>query len=366
MADDASTLEATAPTAGRRLTLPPGPIFHLQRAQEADFEIGAFRSWAGYKDLGSDAATDGLVLFQHVLSFGPSEQSGRTGIHCHLAHVHIVIPTSGRGVFSYDGVVTEAVPGAVIVQHGGTVHDQFTYSYAAASAAENRKTPVSFEPTPPGAPLQSFGFLELFVPRTIADVEIVPPDRVTDADQATAWDHPYHAPGARYFLQAADDPGAAWRPVAGAAHLQARDAQTWDATGGLVATFIIRLAAAAPAAANPAILEIPGETGGLDVFYMAAGSALFRRGDGTGFRMEAGDCLTCTAGLAGVPSDGSPDMRLLRFFVSARAEALMERSPAEIHRLEALGPAIISRRELRPSDDPRPINYLHEDRSQST
>src|SRR2546425_11754259 len=101
MADDVSVLDATVPITGRRLSLPPGPIFHLQRARDADFEIGAFRSWAGYKDLGSDAATDGLVLFQHVLSFGPSEQSGRTGIHCHLAHVHIVIPTSGRGMFSY-------------------------------------------------------------------------------------------------------------------------------------------------------------------------------------------------------------------------------------------------------------------------
>jgi quercetin dioxygenase-like cupin family protein len=108
--------------------LPDGPIFELQRASQADYELGAFRSWAGYKDLGSDRATNGLALFQHVLSFGPSEVSGRTGIHCHLAEVHIVIPTSGRGVFSYDGVVTEAVPGSVIVQHGGTVHDQFEYS----------------------------------------------------------------------------------------------------------------------------------------------------------------------------------------------------------------------------------------------
>ncbi|MEJ0065304.1 MAG: hypothetical protein WDM85_07510 [Caulobacteraceae bacterium] len=140
MADDAASIETIVPITGRRLALPPGPIFALQRAADADYELGAFRAWAGYKDLGCDGATDGLVLFQHVISFGPTEQSGRTGVHCHLAHVHIVIPTSGRGVFSYDGVTTEAVPGEVIVQHGGTVHDQFSYSYAAGSAEENKRT----------------------------------------------------------------------------------------------------------------------------------------------------------------------------------------------------------------------------------
>src|SRR5580658_7695411 len=203
MGDDAAAIDAIVPITGRRLTLPPGPIFALQRAADADYELGAFRAWAGYKDLGCDAATDGLVLLQHVISFGPTEQSGRTGIHCHLAHVHIVIPTSGRGVFSYDGVVTEAAPGQVIVQHGGTVHDQFSYSYVAAPSEETKRTPLSLEPTPPGDAPQSFGFLELFVPRTIADVEIVPPAEVTPDDQATAWDHPYHAAGASYAMQGA-------------------------------------------------------------------------------------------------------------------------------------------------------------------
>ena len=61
-------------------------------------------------------ATDGLVHFQHVLSFAGSETAGRTGIHAHFAHAHIVIPTSGRGVFSYDGVVTDAEPGSCSVR----------------------------------------------------------------------------------------------------------------------------------------------------------------------------------------------------------------------------------------------------------
>src|ERR1700722_20746009 len=140
MGDDAA-FEGIVPITGRRLALPAGPIFALQRAGEADYELGAFRAWAGYRDLGSAAATHGLALFQHVISFGPTETSGRTGIHCHLAHVHIVIPTSGVGVFSYDGVVTNAVPGEVIVQHGGTVHDQFSYSYAAGSDAAHPPPP---------------------------------------------------------------------------------------------------------------------------------------------------------------------------------------------------------------------------------
>ena len=135
--------DAVIPITGRLLTLPPGPIFHLQRADEAEHEIGEFRAWAGYKNLGADKATGGLAHFQHVLSFADTAQAGRTGIHAHFAHAQIVIPTSGHGIFSYDGVITEAAPGAFIAQHGGTIHDQFSYSYAAESAEHNRKTPLT-------------------------------------------------------------------------------------------------------------------------------------------------------------------------------------------------------------------------------
>ncbi|CAN7641429.1 hypothetical protein LJR225_004993 [Phenylobacterium sp. LjRoot225] len=358
MADDLSPHDAAAAAAGRRLALPPGPIFHLQRAHEAEHEIGAFRAWAGYKDYGCDAATDGLVLFQHVLSFGPSETSGRTGIHCHLAHVHIVLPSSGHGAFSYDGVVTEALPGSVICQHGGTVHDQFVYSYAAASAEENRKTPVTIDPPIPGAPTQSFSFLEFFVPRTIADVELVAPGEVTPDDQATAWDHPYHAPGAGFALQGPDDPGAVWRPLLGLPELQVRDGETWTPTNRLVATQILRAAAEGPATGEAIGLEIPGETGGLEVYLVVQGAVGFAAPDGTPLELATGDCLTCTAGLAGAPKAPSADLRLLRFFVSSRAEELYERSREEIERLEALGPGLAQRREVRPEGDSRPINFL--------
>lgn len=357
MADDASSHDATAP-AGRRLTLPAGPVFRLQRAHEAEHQVGAFRPWAGYKDFGCDAATNGLVLFQHVLSFAPSEVSGRTGVHAHLAHVHIVIPSSGRGVFSYDGVVTEALPGTVIVQHGGTVHDQFSYSYAAASPVENRRTPLSVDPAPPDAAAQSFSFLELFVPRTVADVEFVAPAEVTPQIQASAWDHPYHAPGGRFALQGPGDPGAAWRPVEGLADFQIRDGATWLATNRLVATQILRAAAGGPAAGPPAALAVPGETGGLEIFLVVQGAVGLHAPDGERLALETGDCLTCTAGLAGPPQAPSADLRLLRFYISARAEALFERSPEEIERLEALGPSLVRRREVRPAGDTRPVNFL--------
>jgi hypothetical protein len=358
MPDDATT-ETLVLATGRRLVLPPEPIFRLQRAAEAQHEVGAFRAWAGYKDLGCDAATDGLVLFQHVLSFGPSEVSGRTGIHAHLAQVHIVIPSSGRGVFSYDGVITEAVPGMVIVQHGGTVHDQFSYSYSASSAEENARTPMTVDPAPPDAPPQSFSFLELFVPRTMANVEIVAPDQVTPDDQAAAWDHPYHAPGGGFAVQHGSDPGAIWRPVAGLPGVEARDAETWEATGRLVATTILRAGDGADGQA-PLSLEIAGEAGGLDVLLAVAGSVGLAAPDGSRLRLEAGDCLTCSAGLAGAPYAPSPDLRLLRFFVSSRAEGLRERSPEEIERLETTGPAIIRRREVRPAGDTRPVNCLRD------
>jgi hypothetical protein len=359
MGDDAAAIDAIVPITGRRLALPPGPIFALQRAADSDYELGAFRAWAGYKDLGCDAATDGLVLLQHVISFGPTEQSGRTGIHCHLAHVHIVIPTSGRGVFSYDGVVTEAAPGQVIVQHGGTVHDQFSYSYVAAPSEETKRTPLSLEPTPPGDAPQSFGFLELFVPRTIADVEIVPPAEVTPDDQATAWDHPYHAAGASYALQSAESPTAAYHPVAGHPGLQARDCHTWEPTNELVATWIVRPGAGA--SGREVNLGLPGEVSGLTVMFMASGSATFQRSDGDAIVLGPGDALTRTGDEISPPLDSSPDMRFVMFKISARAEALCERTPEEIERLEGLGPAIITRRLVRGSHDDRPVNFLRDE-----
>ena len=344
---------------GRQLTLPEGPIFYVKRAKDVDYEIGAFRPWAGYKDFGSDEATDGLVLFQHVLSFGPTDMGGRTGIHCHLAHAHIVIPTSGRALFSYDGVVTPAEPGSVIVQHGGTIHDQFQYSYAPAAKAENGLTPLSVEPAAPGAKPLSFGFLELFVPRTMAHVEIVPPKAVTDTDQRTAWSHPYHARDASYALQTADAPGAAYRPVEGRSDIEARDGDTWESTGGLVATWIVRpVSPGARPTGEPISLEVPGETGGIEVLYMVQGSAGVLRSDGEPVTLMTGDTLTCSQGLACGPVEASPDMRLLLFFIAAKAQLLRERTPEEIEQLQALGPDIITSHEVRPEGDVRPINFL--------
>jgi hypothetical protein len=351
MHDRKSLAEATVPITGRRLSLPEGPIFHLQRAGEADYELGEFRAWAGYKNLGSDAATDGLAHFQHVVSFAGTEAAGRTGIHAHFAHAHIVIPTSGRGVFSYDGVVTEAVPGVVIAQHGGTIHDQFSYSYA----ADAERPPLLLEPADDPA-TQSFGFLELFVPLSFANVEIVPPEAVSEADQRTAWDHPYHAAGADFFVQDAADPDAAYRPVAGREHLEARDAGTWSPTGGLVATWIIRPASSSTA--PELLIDQPDEAGGIDILFMAKGSASFPSEGGEAARLDEGDTLTCTHGLAGDPFDCSPDMRLVKFFIAAKAQQLRERTADEIEQLEALGPAIITRREIRAAGDMRPVNFL--------
>jgi mannose-6-phosphate isomerase-like protein (cupin superfamily) len=347
--------ETLVPTTGRLLTLPQEPIFALRRAADADYELGAFRAWAGYKDLGAEDATNGLVRLQHVLSFAGTKDAGRTGVHCHLAQVHIVIPTSGRGVFSYDGVTTEAVPGQIIVQHGGTIHDQFEYSYAASSEAENRLTPQTIEPRIAGAPPQSFSFLELFVPRTIADVEIIPPAKVTPDDQRTAWRHPYHASGANFQVQNAS--AAVFGPVVGRSDLEARDGHTWAPTGGLVATWFIRPAAASSAPATP--LGVQGEEGGLDILYMVGGSATFTGGR-EAFTLDPGDTLLASQGLMGELETCSPDMRLIRFFIAVKAQQLRERTAEEIERLEALGPRIITGRELRPEHDRRPVNFLSE------
>lgn len=353
---------ADVPISGRQLTLPDGPIYDLCRADRSEHVIGAFRGWAGYRDLGSDSATDGLALFQHVLSFGASDASGRTGIHCHLAHAHIVIPTSGRGVFSYDGVVTEAVPGVVIAQHGGTVHDQFEYSYKYESVEQTRRTPLSVDPAPPGVPVSTFGFLELFVPTTIANVEIVPPALVTEVEQRSAWDHPYHTEGSSFAVQTPDAPEAAYRPVVDAPELEARDAGTWEATGGLVATWIVRPATPGAGPNDPVSLDIPDETGGVTIYFVVSGWAEFVTPRGEEVTLNAGDTLTISQGLIGDPTGFSPDMRMVRFFIAARAAELRERTAEEIEELEALGPKIITRQEVRPEGDTRPVNFLREER----
>ena len=255
-------------------------------------------------------------------------------------------------------MVTEAVPGDVIVQHGGTVHDQFAYSYAAATAEENKKTPISLEPLPPGAPTQSFGFLELFVPSLIADVEIVPPADVTPLDQATAWDHPYHAAGSSYFLQPATAPTAAYHPVAGHyPNLEARDSpgRTWEPSGELVGGWIVRPAGGA--AGREISLELPGEVTGLTLVFVASGSASVQGGYDDAIVMGPGDALTASGREINLTGP-SPDLQLVLIKISQRAEALRERTPPEIQRLKALGPAIITRRLVRPAHDDRRVNFL--------
>jgi quercetin dioxygenase-like cupin family protein len=355
-------MDMIVPIAGRQLTLPKGPIFNLQRADQSDHIIGEFRSWAGYKNFGADSATNGLVHFQHVLSFSGSETTGRTGIHGHFAHAHIVIPTSGRAVFSYDGVITKAEPGSVIVQHGGTIHDQFEYTYAAASDADNRKTSLTIEPIPTDAQNSSFGFLEFFVPLNFANVEIIPAKNVSEAEQRTAWDHPYHATGANFSIQHANSPDATYRPIVGRNDLEARDARTWEPTGGLVATWIVRPTSEARPKSPAVSLGIRGEKGGIDVLHVVNGSAEFVIDGGQKIVLKAGDTLTHSHGIVGDPVDYSSEMRLIRFSVAAKATLLRERTPEEIRQLENLGPRIITHREVRPVGDTRPINFLREDR----
>ncbi|MEI9889281.1 MAG: hypothetical protein WDN45_00315 [Caulobacteraceae bacterium] len=53
-------------------------------------------------------------------------------------------------------------------------------------------------------------------------------------------------------------------------------------------------------------------------------------------------------------------MRLIKFFIPARAQALRQRSPEEIAALQGLGPDIVTAREARAEGDLRPVNFLQE------
>jgi hypothetical protein len=66
--------------------------------------------------------------------------------------------------------------------------------------------------------------------------------------------------------------------------------------------------------------------------------------------------------VVGQPFDASPDLRLIHFFIAARAQALRERTSDETRRLEELGPRMISRCEVRPEGDVRAVNFLRETR----
>jgi hypothetical protein len=84
--------------------------------------------------------------------------------------------------------------------------------------------------------------------------------------------------------------------------------------------------------------------------------------DGQRIILEAGDTLTHSRGLVGVPIGYSNEMRLIRFSVAAKAALLKERTLEEIKQLQDLGPRIITHREVRPIGDARLINFLREDR----
>ena len=139
---------------------------------------------------------------------------------------------------------------------------------------------------------------------------------------------------------------------AGASHVEGDQVVAVEQLGGV--------AAAGDATGWPGQHATGGETGGIDILFMGSGSASFPRDDGEAVVMGAGDTLTCSQGLVGDPFDCSPDMRLVKFFIAARTQLLRERTPDEIARLEALGPDIITRREVRPEGDTRPVNFLRD------
>jgi len=340
-------------------------VFCLQRAGDATHVIGAFRPWAGYLDYGVAAATGRIAHYQHVLSFDSTANAGATGIHAHLAHAHIVIPVSGRALFSYDGVITEAAPGCVIVQHGGTVHDQFDYSYASASKENNAKTPLSLEPVA-DPKCQSFAFLELFVPQVFANVEMIPPKETTAEDRLMAWDHKYHAKDARFAFQKASDADAAYHPVLGCTDIEARTTNIWEASGKMTALWFIRPIAAKAQQPMTAVPHIPVEIAskdeaGFDILHMVTGSADFVRANGEILTLKAGDVVTYNHALIGPrPINYSVDMRLIKIHISGRARQLKQQTQQEIARLQGLGAHIVTKKIMRKKNDKRPVNFLHQ------
>ena len=102
----------------------------------------------------------------------------------------------------------------------------------------------------------------------------------------------------------------------------------------------------------------PFQPGVLTIGKMVGGSATLRLGAGEAVRLGPGDTLTCSDGLIGELAECSPDMRLLKFYIAAKAQLLRERTPDEIRRLEDLGPGIITRYEVRPEGDTRPVNLF--------
>ena len=138
--------------------------------------------------------------------------------------------------------------------------------------------------------------------------------------------------------------------------MEARDCHTWEPTGELVATWIVRPAAGATG--REVSLDLPGEVAGLTLAFVATGSATLEAGDGESIVIGPGDAFTGFGTEIRLAGEPSPDLRLVLFKISKRAEALRERTPDEITRLEALGPAIVTRHVVRPAHDDRPVNFL--------
>ena len=142
--------------------------------------------------------------------------------------------------------------------------------------------------------------------------------------------------------------------------LEVRDAGTWEPSGGLVGTWIIRPAPRIASNDDPMDLEIEGEKGGINILYLVSGTARVARCDGAILDLRCGDTLSHSPGVVCEPFDASPDMRMIKFFISARAQMLGQQTPEAIRQLEALGPRIITCRELRREGDTRPVNFLQD------
>jgi hypothetical protein len=108
-------------------------------------------------------------------------------------------------------------------------------------------------------------------------------------------------------------------------------------------------------------LDLPGEVTGLTLVFVAAGSATVQGADSVAIVVGPGDAITGFGQEISLAAGPSPDLRLVLFRISDRAQALRERTPAEIERLKALGPAIITRRLVRPAHDDRPVNFLRDE-----
>ena len=359
---------------GEPITLNRRGFIAIDRRVDATYEA-TYRPQALYNRANNGFNENNEAFLLHEASTNLPiyrEDTGPTDFHLHLppGGFQLVLVTSGCFAFDYDGRMSQAAPGTVMLQ-SAIVHRQLFYTWSGMETKKNLETPQSV--VPDALTMGYSGkFLEAFItdPTTFPNPTIVSKNIIDEAETSKiAWSHLSHdrPAGASFWYQDPYSLNALYRKISETKIISKRGVYIRDlgiqhASGELVCGHIIATDpdgySLLPKSHKAILSDCDFAKGEVVIFRIIRGAATISDNFGRMITMQAGDTITANPQSITL-HEMQADTQILRLGLLDGIEKLRSWTPVQRDEIDKLGHRLIVQHETRNIDKiERPIGYL--------